>query len=196
MTAAKRLQDDPGPRPWYVTSDEYWRLVEAGVLEGQRVQLIKGVIVEMSPMQEPHAVVVSRLNRWFSLALGMSWSVRVQLPLDVGADSVPEPDFAVLTVEDEERRFPQAPQTAPFVCEVSDSSLRFDRVEKLPIYAAARVAEYVIANIKQRSLEVYTGPTKSGYRKKRLFDGQQLFASAVLPGVTLRPDDVFARLGR
>src|SRR2546421_3265815 len=63
MTAAKQLKEQPGPRPWYVTSAEYWRMVEAGVLEGQRVQLIKGVIVEMSPMQEPHALVVSRINR-------------------------------------------------------------------------------------------------------------------------------------
>lgn len=197
MTAAKQLKEQPGPRPWYVTSAEYWRMVEAGVLEGQRVQLIKGVIVEMSPMQEPHALVVSRINRLLSLALGASWSVRVQLPMDPGADSVPEPDFLVLTIADEEKLFPKAPETAPFICEVSDSSLRFDRIEKLPIYAMAGVTEYVIANIKQQDLEVYTGPLKSGsYRKKRLYGSGSVFESSVLPGVVLRTDDVFARLKR
>jgi Uma2 family endonuclease len=180
-----------------VTSAEYWKLVDAGVLEGQRVQLIKGVIVEMSPMKEPHALVVSRLTRLLTLALGASWSVRVQMPLDVGDDSVPEPDFVVMTIEDEERLFPLAPRTAPFICEVSDSSPRFDRVEKLPLYANAQVPEYLIANVKQHELELHTSPTKSGaYRRKQVFRGSTLFTSSVLPAVTLRPDDVFARLKR
>ncbi len=169
-------------------------MVDAGVLEGQRVQLIKGVIVEMSPMQAPHALVIARLNRLLSLALGASWSVRVQLPLDTGGDSVPEPDVAVMPVAQEERAYPKTPRTAPFVCEVADSSLRFDRLEKLPIYAVAGVAEYVIANLKLRELEVYTGPQKSGsYRRKALFGAGDAYRPAKLPGVVLRPAELFAR---
>lgn len=195
MVAAEQLSNEGDPRPWRVTSREYWRMVDAGILEGRRVQLIRGVIVEMSPMKEPHAVVITNLNRLLVKALPETWSVRVQEPLDVGADSVPEPDFAVMTSEQEVARQPDAPDTAPFVCEVADSSLIFDRVEKLPLYAGAGVAEYVIANVKQRELEVYARPLKTAtYQQKSVHRAGGAFTSSVLPGVVLRVEDVFARL--
>src|SRR5262245_10283276 len=89
MTAARRIyEDEPGLKPWYVTAEEYWRMVDAGLFEGRRVQLIEGVIVEMSPMKSPHAIGVSNLTRLLSVKLGARWSVRVQMPLEVGGDSV------------------------------------------------------------------------------------------------------------
>ncbi|MBL8951074.1 MAG: Uma2 family endonuclease, partial [Myxococcaceae bacterium] len=90
-----------------------------------------------------------------------------------------------------------APRSAPFVCEVADSSLRFDRIEKLPLYATAGVSEYLIVNVKAQELEQYLGPTKSGtYRKKHLYRGASPFTSTALPAVTLVPEQLFAKLKR
>ncbi len=193
MTAARKLhpQDDE-PRPWYVTSAEYRQLLDAGVLDGKPVQLIEGVIVEMSPIGEPHSAAVSALTRLLSTALGISWAVRVQCGLDPGGDNLPQPDVAVMTVKDEEKSYPLSPRAAPFVCEVSDSTLRFDRGRKLALYARMGVQEYVVANLKRSELEVYTAPLKSGvYRKKRIIGRGDAYDSSVLPGVVLRPNEIF-----
>ncbi len=191
-SAAAKLHTGDQPRPWHVSRAEYWKMVDAGLLEGKRVQLIEGVIVEMSPMGEPHALAVSALNRILSLRLGKKWSVRVQLPLDVGHDSVPEPDLAAMTTEAERRHFPGAPRTAPFVCEVSDATLKLDRGSKLRLYASAGVAEYVVANVKRAELEVYTSPARvGGYRKKRLIVWGESYSSSALPRVVLRPSEIF-----
>ena len=192
MSSAARKLHAEGPHPWRVTTADYWKMLP--FIEGKHVQLIEGVIVEMSPMGEPHAVTVATLVQALVIALGKKWRVRPQMPLDVGQDSVPEPDIAVLLVAEEQRHYPKAPQTAPFVCEVADSSIRLDRGAKLRLYAAAGVAEYVIADLKHGVLEVYTEPQKlGGYGKKQIVDGHKRYKSSVLPKVTLRPDEIFPR---
>ncbi len=194
MTAARRIhEEEPGLKPWHVTAPEYWRMVDAGLFEGRRVQLIEGVIVEMSPMKSPHAIAVSNLTRLLQIKLGARWSVRVQVPLEVGGDSVPEPDIAALPLLEERRALPSHPRTAPLVCEVSDSTLLFDREEKLPLYARASVPEYVIANVRKHELELYTRPVKAEarYGRRDVIGAREIFRSKATPAV-LKVRDVFA----
>jgi Uma2 family endonuclease len=148
----------------------------------------------MSPMKSPHAIAVSNLTRLLSVTLGARWSVRVQLPLEVGGDSVPEPDLAVIQLDAERRALPAHPATAPLVFEVSDSTLAFDREDKLPLYARAAVPEYVIANVKKHELEVYRRPAKAAevYGQREAIADTGVFRSRAIRRLSLRVKDVFA----
>jgi hypothetical protein len=85
-----------GPRPWRWTRQQYLALGEQGFFRGQRVELIHGKIVVMSPWNEPHVTSVSLVTEVLRGAFGPGHFVRVQAPLSFGLDSVPEPDVAVV----------------------------------------------------------------------------------------------------
>ncbi len=144
------------PRSFSV--DEYALMGEAGVFRpGERVELIEGVIVSMSPQNVPHASRIARLTTLLVNAFGQTHEVRVQLPLTLGERSEPEPDFALVRFEqaDQARRHPDG---ADLVMEISDSSLSFDRTEKASLYARAGIPEYWVLNLPAQRLEVRRQP--------------------------------------
>ncbi|WP_158502151.1 Uma2 family endonuclease [Vitiosangium sp. GDMCC 1.1324] len=174
--------------------DEYHRLIDVGVLgEDERVELLEGVIVETTPQGRPHALVISRLNRFMTRALGDTYSIRPQLPLSLGDDSEPEPDLAVVTRHEEETAQVH-PRFALLVVEVADDSLRRDRLLKGRIYARARVPEYWVVDVTGRAVEVYSDPDADAgrYRALRTLGGGETLSSAVLPGLALSVADLFA----
>jgi len=138
---------------------EYERLVAAGVFEDERVELLRGVLVEMSPQGGPHAGSTARIANLLTLALGGRVEIRAHSPLPAGEDSMPEPDVAVVP------RMPigEHPTHAFLVVEVSESSLRKDRKVKAPIYAESVVPEYWIVDLAGRAVEVYTEPRDGRY---------------------------------
>ncbi|MBA3452282.1 MAG: Uma2 family endonuclease [Deltaproteobacteria bacterium] len=152
-----------GPRP--LSRREYDELVNLGVFENEKIELLRGMLVTMSPQGSPHARMIVWLTRRLIKALDDSWEVRPGLPYAASDDSEPEPDLLV-TVADPTR--PDHPSTALLLIEVSNSSLRKDRKIKLPIYAEAGVPEYWIIDVSaagEVSVAVYTEPTKDGYAK-------------------------------
>ena len=145
----------PAPRRFSI--DEYHRLLETGILhEDEHVELLEGVVVQMSPQQERHARTIERLTRWLVRALGDEHRVRPQLPLSF-ADSVPEPDIAVVPASAGDSP-DDHPTSALLVIEVSGSSLSFDRTVKARIYARARIPEYWIVDVAGRAVEVHRDP--------------------------------------
>jgi Uma2 family endonuclease len=138
---------------------EYERLVNAGVFEDERVELLRGVLVEMSPQGGPHAGSTARIANLLTRALSDGIEVRAHSPLAAGEDSMPEPDVAVVP------RMPigEHPTHAFLVVEVSESSLRKDRKIKAPIYAETVVPEYWIVDLVGRAVEVYTEPRDGRY---------------------------------
>lgn len=142
-------------RQW--TKEEYLKMVEAGVLsEGERVELIEGSIVQITPANPPHDYLVTRLTMALTRAYGDTHAVRVQVTLDAGERSLPEPDFSLIR---HERLSPERYGSEPdLVIEVSDSSLRYDREQKGSLYAKAGVPEYWIVNWRDRVVEVYRSP--------------------------------------
>src|SRR5262249_51742183 len=145
------------PAPRRFSLDEYHRLVEADILhEGERVELLEGVIVQMSPQKERHMRVIVRLTRWLTRALGDDYEVRPQGPLTLEG-SEPEPDLAVVTVAS--GGSPDAhPRSALLVVEVAETSLAVDRGVKARIYARGNIPEYWIVNVAGRCIEVRTDP--------------------------------------
>lgn len=165
--------------------DEYHRMIEAGILdENERVQLIDGVLVAMTPQGRLHAFVIQELNRLLVRALADDYKVLTQLPLTLGGDSEPEPDLAVVRAEDARSRT-RHPETALLVIEVAGDSLRLDRESKAVLYARAGVPEYWIVNLAAASVEVFRDPdlvTGSFRTTSQCRRGEALTAQSV-PGV-------------
>ena len=146
----------PHPRLW--TREEYYKMAEVGVFRpGERVELIGGRIVTMSPQNSPHFTAICLAEDALRTIFGAGYAVRVQGPLDLSPSSQPEPDIAVVrgSIRDYAS---DHPTTALLVVEVSETSLTFDRGEKASLYASAGIPEYWIVNLLDRRLEVYRDP--------------------------------------
>ena len=139
---------------------EYDRLIDLGVFEGTKVELVGGVLVEMSPQKDPHFQLIADLNMLLvPMVLGRH-TVSVQGPLQVDDISEPEPDLAVLPLA----RYRGVGKTgdALLVIEVSESSLSFDLGEKARRYAAAGYPEYWVIDAVKRVLIRHTAPAPDG----------------------------------
>lgn len=146
------------------TVDQYHRMIEANIIgENDRVELVDGWIVEMSPIGPPHMTCVSLLAAALQERLPRGWTVRVQGPVTL-ANSEPEPDIAIVrgSIRDYVRRHPSGDDIG-LVIEVADTSLPFDRQEKLLQYAAASIREYWIVNLIDRCVETYWKPSGGAY---------------------------------
>jgi Uma2 family endonuclease len=139
-------------------------MVSLGALEGEPVELLEGLLVEvMSPQSPDHAAVIERLTRHLGAARAR---LRVQLPLEVPPDSEPEPDLAL--VEGKPSRGSH-PRTALLVVEVSFSSPQIDRGVKAELYARAGVPTYWLIDVLGNAVEVRTDPGPEGYRRCELY---------------------------
>ena len=157
------------------TVDEYYQMAEVGILEyGDRVELINGEIIKMSPINSPHGGHVNRLNSLFNNLLGTNVIVSVQNPLHIGEYSEPEPDIMLLKPRDDfyTQQHPE-PEDVLLLIEVSDSTLVLDRKIKLPLYAQAGVVETWLVNLVNKQVEVYTNPVGGKYQQKQVFKREE-----------------------
>lgn len=161
--------------------------------EDERIELLEGVVVEKAPRGRSHALVLSRLNRILTRVLEEALSVRPQLPLSLGEDSEPEPDLAVVTRQEEEAAQVH-PRSALLVVEVSEESLRRDRLLKGRIYARALIPEYWVVDVSGRAVELYSEPDAEAgrYRTLRTLGLGDTLTSLVIPGLTLPVAELFA----
>ncbi len=139
-------------------------MIAAGILtENDRVQLLDGVIAEMSPIGPPHSYAVQRLMVWIFRLLPNGWELRVQQPITIGA-SEPQPDLAVVRVRDYRNHHP-GPTDIALLIEIADSSIETDRITKGEIYAAAGIREYWIVNLVDGCVEIHRDPVAAGSAK-------------------------------
>lgn len=139
--------------------DTYGRMVASGALDGQPIELLEGLLVDVSPHGPEHAHVIARLTR--HLAGARAW-LRVQLPLEVPPDSAPEPDLALV----EENLADRHPRSALLVVEVAVSSHAIDRELKATLYARAHVPTYWLVDVPGRVVLVYSQPAPEGYQAR------------------------------
>jgi Uma2 family endonuclease len=145
------------PKPLQWTREQYYHLLDLGVFQGRRVELIEGEIVEMPAQKNFHLAAICLGADALRTAFGPGFWVRAQGSLDLTPLSVPDPDLAV--VQGSPRHAgPNNPRTALLVAEVSDTTLSYDRQSKGSLYAAAGIAVYWIINLVDRQLEVYRNP--------------------------------------
>jgi Uma2 family endonuclease len=144
-----------------IRREEYERMVELGLFDDERVELLEGVIVQMSPKGPPHESTIDRLNAILVKALDPRARIRVQGSFAASETSEPEPDLAVLPPRDYDTGHPER---AFLLIEVSDSSLRKDRGLKARLYAESNVPEYWVVNLVDRVVEVHRDPEAARYR--------------------------------
>jgi Uma2 family endonuclease len=175
-------------RRW--TREEYGQLAESGFFpSGKRVELIDGVIYEMSPQRGPHATGILLVTEALRAAFPCGYQIRVQLPLGLGEASEPEPDLAV--VSGGPRDYLNAhPTTAVLIVEVSESSSFHDRKRKGSLYARLDIPEYWIVDVVAGRLEVYRGPAEGAYQTRLVLKAGDLVAPLANPGTSLRVADL------
>ena len=168
------------------TRDQFERMIELGILdEDERIELLDGVLVARSPQKDPHALTVVRVKRALAVLEGTHAEIVLQMPIKAGPRSRPEPDLALWPVEAK-----SVPERCPLIVEVSDSSLRKDRLVKAPIYAQTGTPEYWIVDLKGEAVEVFTKPGHDGYeRTARLHRGDTIRLVAV-PEVEIAVSDL------
>ena len=166
---------------------EYDLLVERGCFVDERVELIEGGLVAMSPASERHDFVVAKLSNLLARQLDDTYDVRTQSGFAASDISQPEPDVAVVEAA---RSDGQRPRQAYLIVEVALSSLAFDRQAKGRLYAAAGVPEYWVVDVEARRVEVYTEPSDDGYRGRRVASDGML-TPLCLPGVVLELAKIF-----
>jgi Uma2 family endonuclease len=176
------------------TRAEYYRMAEVGILrEDDRVELIKGEILEMAPIGRRHKAFVANLGQLLILRLASRALVHVQSGVVLADDTEPEPDVAVLR----RRAVPYKEREAHaedvlLLIEVADTSLAYDRSTKLHLYAEAGIPEYWVVDSAAEVVEVHRTPGPEGYRDVSRVAGAATLTLLAFPDVALTTTEIFA----
>lgn len=173
----------PSRRPFTVA--EYDQMVETGILrDDDRVELIEGEIVAMSPIGSRHAACVRRLTKVLSRLLADKTEVSVQCPVAIPDWSEPNPDVALLVPRDDDYADAHpVPRQVQVLIEVSDSSLAYDKQVKEPLYAKAGIREYWIVDLKAKRIVVYKRPRSGRYSVVHAHGLRDRFTSPRFPSI-------------
>ena len=176
-----------------LTSTEYYGMMESGIIrEGERVELISGQIFTMAAKGTRHTVATTRLLKSLLMLLEEKAIVRCQDPITLPNNTEPEPDIVIarLRSDDYVNSHP-SPEDIVLVIEVADSSIKFDRETKAPIYAAAGINEYWIVNLIDDRLEIYRQPEGSVYTSIQIVTPPRSIALPQFPDVVVEIGDFF-----
>ncbi|MEL6864090.1 MAG: Uma2 family endonuclease [Bacteroidota bacterium] len=160
------------------TVDQYQKMAEIGILEPEeRLELLKGYIIEMTPINSEHAGIVNFLTRELNRQLYKKAIICSQNPISLDEYNQPAPDIAIAHFrEDDYRHAHPTAKDIWLVIEVADSSLEKDRQVKTELYAAAGIAEYWIVNIPAQQVECFSQPSDHLYGKKEIKVGGQMLS--------------------
>jgi Uma2 family endonuclease len=161
---------------------EYETLVDRGLFDDVRVELLCGALVEMTPQGPLHANVVRRLSEHLIRVLPSTVHTRVQSPLALSDESEPEPDIAVVPAADYDRAHPTR---ALLVIEVADSSLQKDRGVKTTLYATAEIPELWLVNLPEKVVEVHRRPMHGRYSDVATVDSAGALQPLAFPAVAI-----------
>lgn len=190
---SRRRGDTPRPGdPRRFTIDEYYRMAEVGILAaGERVELLNGVITRMAPIGGDHATSVTELGWSLSRRLPDSVRVRVQQPIRIPPESEPEPDLVVVPYRPGafRSRHP-GPEDVLLLIEVADSSLRYDRDLKLPLYAAAGIPEAWLFDVRHHCVLVNREPKDGRYTVQEIVERDGTLTPLAFPEHTLNVAEI------
>jgi len=191
---ADSLTRYPAPRRHRLTRRDYYRMGEVGILRREdRVELLEGQLVDMSPIGPRHAIVTENLTELLATAFAGRAGIRCQLPVVLDDGSEPQPDLALVR-----RPWRGYPHTHPepddifLLIEVSDSSLEFDRTVKLELYARAGIREVWIVDLTTDGVLVHRSPSGLGYGSAVRVEAPAMLEVEGLPGATIPAAAVFS----
>jgi Uma2 family endonuclease len=148
------------------TVAEFERMGEAGIFaKDARLELIEGEIVELSPIGSRHLACVNFLSRFLNRTLGDMAIVSTQNPVRLDDYSEPQPDIALLRLRDDFYRHKlPAPPDVLLIIEVSDTTVVYDRLVKVPLYAKGGITELWLVNLPAEQIEIYAEPEGDAYQ--------------------------------
>ena len=172
------------------TVEEYYRMGEAGILSPDvRVELVDGEIRRMPPIDPPHASIVDRLTAILAARLLGVAHLRVQGPIHLDDYNEPQPDLTVMRFRDDYGSRHPTPDDVLLAIEVADTSLRYDRDEKMPRYGRAGIPESWLVDVQAGTVTVFTKPHAGGYGEERVVTRGQEIASLAVEGLRLQVDE-------
>jgi Uma2 family endonuclease len=177
------------------TVRDYHRMGEAEILhEDSHVELIEGEIVIMSPIGSVHVGTILQLTGMLQRAVGENALVSVQNPVVLDDYSEPEPDIMLLKPrEDFYKSTLPRPSDVLLLIEVADTSLRYDREVKLPLYARHRIPEVWLVDVENRRVTSFSSPSEEGYQQQKVQDNLTSISPLCLPDITLDLSQLFQR---
>lgn len=177
--------------PYRFTVDDFHKLGSAGIFgERDRVELLDGEIIIMSPIGIRHAKVVSRLNRLLNRVYSDRCIVDCQSPFILDGTSEPQPDISLVDLRAEQSATLPGPADIFLIIEVAESSLGYDRGRKLQRYAANGIREVWIVNLINRLVEIYREPVGEAYRVRVEARSGETLAPVAFPETTVAVDDI------
>lgn len=187
-------QMESWPRRHRITVDEYYRMAEVGLLAPDaRVELIEGEIIDMAPIGTDHGSVVDQLARLFIRAVDEQAIVRIQGAIRLDRNSEPQPDVALLAPRvDFYRNAQPSPADILLVIEVSDSTLRYDRDVKVPLYARHGIPEVWIVDLQNGELCFYGSPEGGRYLNQSVTKDPGVMALSAMPGIEVDLSGILA----
>jgi len=174
------------------TVDEYLRMGEAGIFDPEaRLELIEGEIIEMSPVGDRHVICVNRATALFSARLAGKAMVSVQNPVRLSRYTEPQPDILLAPWRDDfyaSKRL--SAEHALLVIEISDTTIRYDRNRKMPLYAKAGVRELWIENLQQDVILVYRNPGSETFATSLTFKRGVSLSLTAFPEIVFTVDEL------
>lgn len=170
QTLVAPIPEPDGLRRW--TVEEFDALPDGLFAEGERVELIEGLIYTEIGQNLPHIAALRRIIEALRAVFGAGFNVSGQLPVQLDHANKVEPDVLVLrgSVEDYDHRFPDPATDMVVLVEVSDTSLGRDTGLKARLYASHGVPEYWVVNVAARTVEVRREPRPGGYAETRVYE--------------------------
>ena len=177
------------------TVDDYYRMLDIGVLsENNRVELIDGEVREMSPIDPIHSGTLNSLNYYLSTQLGNRALLSIQNPVRLNEHNEPLPDLAVVRWRDDfYQQMHPTPADVLIAIEVANTSLAYDRKEKLPRYAAAGIPEVWLINVARQTIEQYAKPVNGQYTERLVVNRGQTLTPKAIDNVELTVDQIFGQ---
>ena len=174
------------------TVKKYEEMIRAGILdENDRVELIRGEIVEKMPIGDHHVATIIQLNDLFSRLITGLVFVSSQNPIRL-PDSQPEPDVCLLEWKvDFYRSGKPTPANILLLIEVADSTLEYDRTDKLTLYAENGISEYWIVNLVDEQIEVFRSPQANGtYAQTSIHRRGEMISLVAFPNLNVPVEDL------
>ncbi len=187
------LEQELEPQMHLWTIADYHQMIESGILdEGDRVELLEGKIVCMSPQRPFHASSVQRSSNYLYEILKEKAYIRVQLPVTLGNKSEPEPDVAVVKIDANEYSLKHpVSEDIYLLIEVADSTITKDRKQKSIIYAKNQVLEYWILDLQRRQVYIFRQPEAQSYREQFVLSSSDTVTLQAFPDIAIALDAMF-----
>jgi Uma2 family endonuclease len=187
------IQQSAMPQPVQLrfTVDEYYKMIELGMLKDyEKAEIIEGELIKKMTVGDRHASIVNTLNRFFVKNVPDNVLVSIQNPIRLSDYDEPEPDVALADLTKYDGKRHPRPAEILLIVEVSDTTLKYDRDVKLPLYAEAEIPEVWIVNLPKEIVEVHTKPNVGLYQAVKIYNRGERVQSETLPNLALNADKI------